>query len=87
MCRGRIAGNELFRPPRGTRDSVAIIVVIVIVLYPGRKLIRGLVFIFSSWAVFLPETQLLLHNDIFALKLISGLAVMRMRGNIFFTKI
>ena len=62
MCRGRIAGNELFRPPSGTRDSV--VVIIVVVLYLGRKLISGLVFIFSSWAVFLPETQLLLHNDI-----------------------
>ena len=46
-----IAGIELFRPPRGTRNSV-IVVIVVVVLYLHLKLISGLVFIFSSWAVF-----------------------------------
>ena len=37
VCRDRIAGIELFRPPRGTRDSV--IVIVVVVLYLALKLI------------------------------------------------
>ena len=51
VCRDRIAGIELFRPPRGTRDSV-IVVVVVVMLYLALKLIHWLVFIFCSWAVF-----------------------------------
>ena len=39
-------------PPRGTRDSVVIIIVVV-VLYLALKLIHWLVFIFCSWVVFL----------------------------------
>ena len=50
VCRDRIAGIELFRPPRGTRDSV--IIIIVIILYLALKLIHWLVLILCSWAVY-----------------------------------
>ena len=48
VCRDRIAGIEFFRPPRGTRDSV----VVVVILYLAVKLIHWLVLILCSWAVF-----------------------------------
>ena len=42
--------NRVFPTPRGTRDSV--IVVIIVIRYLALKLIHWLVFIFCSWAVF-----------------------------------
>ena len=66
MCRERIAGIELSRPPRGTRDSV--IVVVVVVLYLALKLIGS----YSSFALgqfFSFGTQLSRHKDILAVDL------------------
>ena len=62
-----IAGIELFRPPRGTRNSVIVVIVVIVVLYLHLKLISGLVFIFSSWAVFFTWNPIITTQRIFFL--------------------